>query len=328
MRVWGIGEVLWDLFPDEERFGGAALNFCANMQRLGEQAVLLSAVAEDRRGRLALERMRGLELSTHRIQVVDAPPTGTAVVTMSEAGEPGFHISRPAAFDRLSVAPGSAAAEPAPDWLYFGTLLQTEPPVEQFTTAVARADAYLRCFYDINLRPGHWNLALVQRLSHLASVLKLNEHEAQTLFHATQPAGTPFSLAAFCRLWAEAHSVEIICVTLGAAGCLVYNRGELLQVPGFAVTVKDTVGSGDAFAAAFLHGYHRGWPLARAARFANALGALVASRAGATPPWSLAECLELAGEPAEPVLPPPAAETAGSPPPPAPAADSSRTGSR
>ena len=49
------------------------------------------------------------------------------------------------------------------------------------------------------------------------------------------------------------------------------------------------MGSGDAFAAAFLHGYNLGWPVERAARFANALGALVASRAGATPNWTLGE---------------------------------------
>jgi fructokinase len=49
------------------------------------------------------------------------------------------------------------------------------------------------------------------------------------------------------------------------------------------------VGAGDAFAAAFLHGIDQGWSAARTGDFANRLGALVVSRAGAVPEWSLEE---------------------------------------
>jgi fructokinase len=52
------------------------------------------------------------------------------------------------------------------------------------------------------------------------------------------------------------------------------------------------VGAGDAFSAAFLHGHQIGWPIERTATFANALGAIVASRAGATPIWTTDECLQ------------------------------------
>jgi hypothetical protein len=52
--------------------------------------------------------------------------------------------------------------------------------------------------------------------------------------------------------------------------------------------------SHDAFAAAFLHGYDCGWPIRQTAHFANALGALVASHAGATPDWIIAEVLAMA----------------------------------
>ena len=60
--------------------------------------------------------------------------------------------------------------------------------------------------------------------------------------------------------------------------------------------VVDTVGSGDAFAAGFLHGYDLKWTTARTATLANALGALVASRAGATPAWISAQCWHLIAE--------------------------------
>jgi fructokinase len=143
----------------------------------------------------------------------------------------------------------------------------------------------------MNLRKGHWNLELVQRLSQLASIVKLNEAEAETLFELTFGAGRPFSMEEFCRIWSKTYTIGMICVTLGPAGCLVYQAESeaFTRVPAYPVTVCDTVGSGDAFAAAFLYFYAQGRTVMESACFANALGALVASRAGATPEWTLAE---------------------------------------
>ncbi len=284
--------------PRGERFGGAALNFCANLQRLGADAVLLSAVANDDRGKLALVRMAELDLDTSFIGVVETPPTGVAIVGKTETGEPSFVIPRPAPFDMVSIeAPrircSMEQSGATPDWLYFGTLMQTQHAVEEFIAQLACSSTSLRCFYDMNLRLDQWNLPLVQRLSRLANVLKLNEHEAEILYAATYPNGPAFDLVMFCSFWASAYDIDVICVTLGGAGCFVFADDHGYCVAGFSVTVQDTVGSGDAFAAAFLHGYHLGRPIAEIARFANALGALIATRAGATPPWTIKECLAL-----------------------------------
>jgi len=59
------------------------------------------------------------------------------------------------------------------------------------------------------------------------------------------------------------------------------------------VRVADTVGAGDAFAAAFLHGLWQGWNPSQVADFANRVGALVASRTGAIPMWTLDEVCAL-----------------------------------
>lgn len=295
MRVLCIGEVLWDLFGQEERFGGAALNFCTNLHRLKNEATLLSAVGQDTRGTLALERMRALGLNTLHIQQLENLPTGTAVVETGDDGEPHFLIPRPAAFDGIVASPALECdvQEGRVDWLYFGTLMQTTASVEALTAHLAEKMPKPRCFYDMNLRTGQWNLPLVQRLSALATVLKLNEAEAEALHAEVNPKGTPFTLEQFCREWSAKYAIEAICVTLGAEGCFVYDKGATERVAGFKIQVADTVGAGDAFGAAFLHGYERGWSIPRMARFANALGAIVASRPGATPEWTLTECLEL-----------------------------------
>lgn len=289
MLACGVGEVLWDIFPDKELFGGAALNFCANLQKLGGDALLLSAVGTDTRGKMAMERMRGLGLNTHAIQQVAAMPTGIATVSTGQDGEPGFCIPRPAAFDAMTLDPSTMAelVVANPSWLYFGTLLQTNPRVERFTAELASNLPDAKVFYDMNLRRGHWSLPLVKRLSRLATIVKLNESEAQTLHQLTQPKHIEFSFDSFCRAWASTYGIDVICVTLGGAGCVIYAQGKLLFVPGFKITVCDTVGSGDAFASAFLHGYALGWPVQESARFANALGAVVASLAGATPEWTM-----------------------------------------
>lgn len=295
MVVCSIGEVLWDIFPEQELLGGAAFNVCANLQRLGDRAILLSAIGDDPRGELALKRMQEIGVSTSAIQIIPNVPTGTASVHTGADGEPSFVIDRPAAYDYVSVPPGAAETLESSnvDWVYYGTLLQTTPAIERLTTELIRSLKPARGFYDINLRTGHWNFELVQRLSRLASVIKLNETEARVLSNLTRPGDEVFDLEAFCREWAATYAVDVICVTLGSAGCLICDGQSVIRIPGYPVTVRDTVGSGDAFAAGFLHGYQGQWGMAKTARFANALGALVASMAGATPAWSPAQLLDL-----------------------------------
>jgi fructokinase len=60
------------------------------------------------------------------------------------------------------------------------------------------------------------------------------------------------------------------------------------------IELADAVGAGDAFAAAFLHGLEQGWQAEKIGAFANRVGALVASRAGAIPRWRAEEAWALA----------------------------------
>ncbi len=297
MHILTIGEILWDVFGDAEFLGGAPLNFSAASQRLGHTVALVTAVGDDPRGQRALESMRALGLSTEFVQKLPGKSTGTALVTTDAGGNARYFIQRPAAFDdyELDDARLNALEDLQPDWIYFGTLAQTHPPSEQILHRILERLPEIKCFYDMNLRQGHWNLPLVQRLSSLASVIKLNETEAETLFQLTQ-SSEEFSLEQFCRYWSQTYAVEAVCVTLGSQGCAIFKDDALLSFDGFTVQVADTVGAGDAFAAAFLHGYELKWPMARTATFANALGALVAGRSGATPDWTVDECQALIAE--------------------------------
>jgi fructokinase len=135
-------------------------------------------------------------------------------------------------------------------------------------------------FYDANLRPGFDQPDLVGDLLRSAHVVKLNEQELQFVHELLDLPSDPQE---FCRVGAERYRWRAACVTLGDRGCAMRVGNDYIQAQACPVEVADTVGAGDAFAAAFLHGLISQWPVARIAAFANRVGAFVAGTHGAIP---------------------------------------------
>ena len=289
MKIVSIGEVLWDVIGDKEHLGGATFNFAAHARKLGHEVYFISAVGRDKRGDRVLECMEQMGLSTRFVRRVEDYATGIASVTLDAMGQPSFVIQRPVAYDfpRLTASDLEELLSPAPDWIYFGTLQQVSATAREATSKLLAAKCGARHFYDINLRPSCYGPELVRDLMSQATVVKLNDEEVPVVdricgqSHAT--------LEEFCRDYATAKGWESVCVTRGAAGCTLLMGDEFVEAPGYGVTVVDTVGAGDAFAAAYLHGLGCGWPARQVADFANRAGALVASRPGAVPSWTLGE---------------------------------------
>lgn len=287
-----LGEVLWDVFDSSEHLGGAALNFAAHAKRLGCQPLLISAVGPDGRGGKAIQRIVELGLNGAFVQTSQNLGTGAAGVRLSNDGQASFEIWRPAAYDDISLSDGAlrrlAALRPA--WFYYGTLLPARSSGKTLLHRLVRAIPAALRFYDVNLRPGHASESLIAELLALAQVVKMNEAEMRAICEFT---GLPPQVEAFCRTAAERYGWEAVCVTLGARGCAVLAHGEYAAADGFPVEVADTVGAGDAFAAAFLFGINCRWPALKTAAFANRIGAIVASRPGAVPDWTLDEIPDL-----------------------------------
>lgn len=294
MAILCTGEVLWDVFGEKEFLGGAPLNFAVTLMRLGHPVALLTAVGNDERGRRALEYIRSHRLPAEWVQAVPGVRTGTAFVTTDSAGNATYRIQRPAAFDSLRIDEGllKRIRALAPPWFYFGTLAQSVPGSIAIIDAIRTCLPATKCFYDANLRDSHWNLALVQQLSARAAIMQVNEAEAKTLHCEVSPL-KPFSLESFSQEWREKYQIGILCVTLGRNGCAVCTDTGFLKFDGFPADVVDTVGAGDAFAAAFLHGVISRWPVNKTALFANALGAVVAGRTGAIPDWTFKDVNQL-----------------------------------
>ena len=289
---------MWDVIGEHEYLGGAPLNFAAHAQKLGHQAFLVSAVGDDERGRRTLDCLRAWGLSTEFVQVLHGKDTGTAQVELDTDGKPTFRIVRPAAYDFVTLNENhlQSIAELRPDWIYFGTLFHMSRQALDSTLKLFAAAPSARHFYDINLREGSWTLALVEQLSSHADVIKLSDSEAEFLDGLLNADEREGSIEYLCRRWTSRYGCEIVCVTLGERGCAILNQRTYTEIRGYKVDVADSVGAGDAFAAAFLHGLEQGWESRRLGLFANAVGALVASRPGATPDWNINECWPMIGE--------------------------------
>jgi fructokinase len=293
LKLISIGEVLWDLLPGAEHLGGAPFNFALHARHLGHQVCFVSAVGHDRLGHRALERMEEAGLSVRFVSRNSQHPTGTATVALDDAGVPQFHIHRPAAYDFPALEPADfhALLTPQPEWIYFGTLQQMSSPAHELTMRLLCASPAARHFYDVNLRPGCFTPELVRGLARHAHVLKLNEQELPVLAELGEIRSS--SREEFCRDCARVFDLEAVCITRGPTGCALLLRDQFLEARGFRVRVADTIGAGDAFSAALLHGIAAGWSSTRIADFANRVGALVASRPGGTPKWTAAEAMSL-----------------------------------
>jgi len=297
LRIISIGEILWDVIGGSEYLGGAPLNFAAHARQIGHEVFLLSAVGEDARGHRALQGLRERGISTEFVQVLPGRETGIAEVELDTDGRPMFRIVRPAAYDFVELGPRQLQriATLQPDWIYFGTLYHMSSQALASTFKLLEAVPSAQRLYDVNLRDGNWSLGLVERLSSQANVVKLSDTEAEFLDANVNAGDQGSSVEDFCRRWSRRYGCQAICVTFGERGCAVFQNGLYCEIPGFKVEVADTVGAGDAFSAAFLHGLAQGWDALSAGRLANAVAALVASRPGATPKWHIEECQAMLG---------------------------------
>jgi fructokinase len=288
-----LGEVLWDVFEHSRRLGGAPLNFGVHARRLGHPVTLISALGGDEPGEQAAEIIAALDLDTRFLQRTSRFPTGTAQVQIEHSGVMQFTIPRPAAYDAvdLSAHDLELLEQDAHGWFYYGTLFASTDQGKNVLHQILRALRGATKFYDLNLRPGSDSPKLVCELLQSADVVKLNEEELQRVHEFS---GLPLNFEAFCRQGSARFGWQAVGVTLGDCGCAVLAGGHYAEAAVHPVNVVDTVGAGDAFAAAFMHGLSLNWPAAEIACFANRVGALVASRHGAIPDWTLEEAVKLA----------------------------------
>ncbi|HEU5059440.1 MAG TPA: PfkB family carbohydrate kinase [Kofleriaceae bacterium] len=278
MRAVSWGEVLWDLFPDAERLGGAPANVAYHLAALGRETALVSRVGDDPAGRRAVAALADAGVDVSGVQVDAARPTGAVEVEL-EGGEARYRLRAGCAWEHIEFDGAAAAAVARAHAICFGTLSQRQAPARRaLEAALAARGAGCLAVCDLNLRPGEQDRDLVRWAIGAADLIKLNEREeAQlaALLRTRDVIGVLLGLG-----------MRQVALTRGAAGCTLFSAdGHRIDQPGFpAAPGGDTVGCGDAFTAVWIDSVLAGVPLPRAVEAACRYAAHVASQPGATPP--------------------------------------------
>lgn len=282
--IVGLGEVLWDVFPDGPRFGGAPANFACSIAELAGdhvEAAVASSVGNDEFGSRALEELGGHGVDTRCLTQVDRP-TGRVDVTLDASGSASYDFAADTAWDNLSWSNDLESLAARADAVCFGTLGQRSAASREVIRRFLGATRpnCLRVF-DINLRPPFWSEEVVLQSLNLAGLLKLNDAELPVLagmlgLHGGEREQLDQLLGRY--------PLELVALTRGAAGSLLLSRtGECSELPGNTTLVVNTVGAGDAFTAALVLGRLDQRPLAEINEWANRVAAFVCSQPGATP---------------------------------------------
>jgi len=284
-RIVALGEVLWDIFSDQKRPGGAPLNFAFHASQFGHEAWVVSRVGQDESGRRLLAAVRDLGLPVDHLQIDPVKPTGTVQVSVNLFGEPRFQIIEDVAWDALEATPEAHALVRSADVIWFDILAQrTKAAREAIRALLAGArgeprDILIVC--EFNLRQRFWTPEIIRESIEYCRVLRLNDDELKTikgLFGLADLSDREFAVELM-----RSFALLLICVTHGPRGCTLHTPDAEVHSLGYLVDVKDTVGSGRAFTAAMVTKLLEGARFIDAANYANLAGAYVASRPGATP---------------------------------------------
>lgn len=282
--ILSLGEVLWDLFPEGARFGGAPANFACHAAVLGANVCMVSAVGDDPRGREAIEILQAYGIDTSLVQSIAGAPTGTVGVSLDAKGKPTFAIDGGSAWDQIAWTPGMAEQTTRADAIYFGLLGQRS---EVSRTTIRRAldmagAAGILRMLDVNLRKPFFDADLIRESVECASVLKLSDDELEQVAAACE-IDRDNDCEATLRALLEGFHLDLVVMTQGADGAILVAPDQTVDQAGVPADVLDTVGAGDAFTASFVVGMLRGEPLGKIARDACETAAAVCAHTGAVP---------------------------------------------
>ncbi|GAB3018504.1 carbohydrate kinase family protein [Spirosoma pulveris] len=276
-----FGEILWDVLPTSKQPGGAPMNVAADLRNFGVNSQLISRVGSDELGSELLDFLRQKGLPLDLVQVGQTHLTGVAKANVSDLNEVTYKIVQPVAWDYIQLEPNLVDAVRKSDLFVYGSLAARSP--QTYQTLLALLEVAPRKAFDVNLRAPHFTRDIVEELLAKADIVKLNEHE---LVELSSWYGEENDLHRAMYQLRSQFRLEKLIVTLGEHGAVLLDRAGLHSQVGFPVEVADTIGSGDAFLAAFLYKTLQGETPRKTLEFACATGAYVAGQRGATPSFT------------------------------------------
>ena len=290
-KAFGVicfGEVLWDILPSGAKPGGAPMNVAYHLQKLGLNTALISRVGNDDRGGQLIQLLRENKVNTDFVQRDEQYSTGTVIASIQQDNEVHYEIVHPVAWDYIEWEDILSAQVQEAQFFLYGSLASRS--IQSFQTLQQLIENAKNRVVDINLRPPWFTQTRIENLLNNADIAKLNEQE---LLLITRWYKNLDAINDQVKYIQDKFSIPVIIVTRGGKGAVVCKDGQLITQPAYQVNVADTIGSGDAFLAGFLFKTSVGAEVNDCLTYANALGALVASKPGACPVYKLEEVGQL-----------------------------------
>ncbi|MFE7798189.1 5-dehydro-2-deoxygluconokinase [Nocardia sp. NPDC057440] len=285
-----IGRVGVDLYPlqsgvglaEVETFakflGGTATNVAVAAARLGRRAAVLTKVGPDGFGGFVRSALTGFGVSAR--YVTTAPNLLTPVVfcELDPPADPPLLFYRAPIAPDLTIEPDEVpwdVVDSVPLLWVTGTGVSAEPARSTQRSVLERRARRGHTVLDLDYRPMFWPDAATARteiswmLDHV-NVVVGNRTEVEVAVGSADPDEAADRLLA--------RGVRLAVIKRGAAGVLVATESGRWSVPPCPVEVRCGLGAGDGFGGALIHGLLSDWDPQRIATYANAAGALVASR--------------------------------------------------
>jgi fructokinase len=279
--VAGIGEILWDVFPENKRFGGAPANFSYIAAKLGALSYPISAVGNDDDGIMLRRTLTDLGITDRYVRTDGGHITGRVDITLSEAGVPRYKIMKNAAWDHISADHDLFLLAGRLDAICFGTLAQrnseSRSTIAEFVKRIPKEAIRL---LDINLRQDYFNEEIIENSLYLSDWLKLNDEELRVVCELFGYTGsTDNRLSSIYRR----YNLKVIALTLGPEGSRVIGKDTDHSLSADKIKIMDTVGAGDAFSATLVVAALAGFPLDSCHKKAAEMASFLCRHSGATP---------------------------------------------
>jgi 5-dehydro-2-deoxygluconokinase len=273
-----IGLGLEDVTSFGKFLGGSATNVAVAAARHGRHVSVITRTGEDPFGRFVRREARRLGVDDRYVSAVAELPTP---VTFCEIFPPDDF---PLYFYRFPKAPDLVINADELDLgairdagVFWATVtgLSQEPSREAHHVAWGARQRAPLTVLDLDYRPMFWPSREAARAEVTKALPQVtatvgNLDECETAVGEREPMRAAAALLD--------TGVELAVVKQGPKGVLARTRDEVVEVPPMPVDVVNGLGAGDGFGGALCHGLLAGWPLERTLRYANAAGAIVASR--------------------------------------------------
>jgi fructokinase len=282
MNITSIGEILFDIYPNHKRLGGAPLNFIYHVKKLTDNGNIISRVGKDVLGNKAVNDLKHSGLSFDYIQHDNLHPTGMAIVHLDDSGIPNFKIDTDSAYDFIEMNDENENLIIADtDCLYFGTLAQRSELSRK--TIQSFFNRGLKYFADLNLRQNYYDEEILSASLKAADFIKVNYEEMHILNDIILQGEYHTEKVAYELM--EKFEINMIAVTRGKDGSSIFENGKRYDHSNVDVKVVDTTGAGDAFAAVLCVGYLHGLEIPYINKLANDFASEICQFEGALPKY-------------------------------------------